>query len=406
MLDGAGSLPANVLVKATLVRSAAAMDSQMLQTAAVLESPTTEAAALVTAGIAAAGATNSSELHLESSGEASTEDADGEDQGEDDEFGQGGKFNTEAELSSDDFDDDRGEEEDGEVAAEPTSDAETAVASTANAQQGPRSTPHATGWLPTQALNPGLTGLYSFSASDVFAWANGYGTEIKRGVSESGFFADRATCRMSDVEGGCISTDSPSYAVAMGGLVQPSISKPPAAAAAAVVSTPPHASDSAAAAAAVTAQDSAVPVAGSLSLAEPHSLFKPLRLTVTAWSTGRVAASREPLPRHRASATGYMLDVSGCAATGQPFTVFRFEGYLSFRSTGRRSADGQAVLENPGSVQELNARCVASKTACRRATFVQAEGLSVGVKDFGPFSAYGSTYFVCVSGAVPAQVTV
>jgi hypothetical protein len=41
----------------------------------------------------------------------------------------------------------------------------------------------------------------------------------------------------------------------------------------------------------------------------------------------------------------------------------------------------------------------------RPATFVQAEGLSVGVRAFGPFRAYGSTYFVCVSQAVPAQVT-
>jgi hypothetical protein len=153
-------------------------------------------------------------------------------------------------------------------------------------------------------------------------------------------------------------------------------------------------------------QDSPVPVAGSFSLAEPHSLFKPLRLTVTAWSAGNAVASHEPLPRHRASATGYMLDVSGCAATGQPFTVFRFDGYLAFRSTGRRSANGKAVLANPGSVQELNARCVASKKGCRRATFVQAEGLRVGVREFGPFSANGSTYFVCVSEAVPAQVTV
>jgi hypothetical protein len=200
---------------------------------------------------------------------------------------------------------------------------------------------------------------------------------------------------MTDKDGGCISLDSPSYAVAMGGLVQP-----PAAAAAAAAAAAPVPKGKA---------GSKPPLASAVNLAAAHSLFKPLRLVITAWSMAGSPANTEPLVKHKAVATGYKLDVSGCAAKGQPFTVFRFDGYLAFRSTGQTKsvrkflwAKKEPVLGNPKSVQELSGRCAAAKQACRRATFVQAEGLSVGEKEFGPFGAYGSTYFVCVSGAVPA----
>jgi hypothetical protein len=252
------------------------------------------------------------------------------------------------------------------------------------------------GWLPNPAESPqlaALSGLYRFSSSDVLGWANGYGGAIKRAVASEGFFAHRGSCTRTDLDGGCISLDGPSFAVAMGGLVQP-----PAAAAAA-----------AAAPMAIGKVGSNSAAASAVNLAEAHSLFKPLRLVITTWDKAGSPANTEPLAKLKAVATGYKLDVSSCAAHGQPFTVFRFDGYLAFRSTGQTKAvrkflwtKREPVLANPNSVQELSGRCVAAKQSCRRATFVQAEGLSVGVKEFGPFGANGSTYFVCVSGAVPA----
>jgi hypothetical protein len=152
-------------------------------------------------------------------------------------------------------------------------------------------------------------------------------------------------------------------------------------------------------------------IAAQHSMAAPHTLFKPLRLVITAWSKGSYPAAAEPLSRLRASATGYQLDVSGCAPQGQPFTVFRFDGHRAFRSTGQVKTERRylvlrqktPVLENPKSVQELSARCTGAKQACRRATFVQSEGLVVGVKEFGAFSAYSATYFVCVSGGAASK---
>lgn len=142
-----------------------------------------------------------------------------------------------------------------------------------------------------------------------------------------------------------------------------------------------------------------------VSLAAAHTLFRPLRLTITAWSKVGWSANAEPYPKFRASAVAYDLDVSGCAPQGHPFTLFRFDGILAFRSTGAKDDSGRAVLANPGSVQELSARCVASQGACRYVTFVQSEALKVGAKEFGPFKAYGATYFVCVEGAVQTAGT-
>jgi hypothetical protein len=161
---------------------------------------------------------------------------------------------------------------------------------------------------------------------------------------------------------------------------------------------------SAAAAAGPTAMQDGL-VKQVVSLAAAHTLFRPLRLTITAWSKVGWSANAEPYPKFRASAVAYDLDVSGCAPQGHPFTLFRFDGILAFRSTGAKDDSGRAVLANPGSVQELSARCVASQGACRYVTFVQSEALKVGAKEFGPFKAYGATYFVCVEGAVQTAGT-
>jgi hypothetical protein len=312
---------------------------------------------------------------------------------------------------------------------------------------------HATGWLPPPTQNPALQaldGLYAFSGADMFTWTNDYGQEITKAVGTAGLVADRSSCRMSDIAGGCISRDSPSYAVAMGGLVQPAAVEDTGAAAgttaagtaaagtAAALMTPVAVDAMNAVAGAVGAgaaapigtaaaaeaaggfkaeQGASAAVSGlptlqtdqmlpDVSLAPADTLFRPLRLTVVAWSKVGWSANAEPYPKFRASAVAYDLDVSRCAAKGTPFTLFRFDGISAFRSTGAKDSLGRAVLANPSSVQELGARCMASKAACRWDTFVQAESLKVGAKDFGPFRAYGATYFVCVAGAVQPPGTV
>jgi len=247
--------------------------------------------------------------------------------------------------------------------------------------------PQSTGWLPSPDKVPNLTrlpGLYSFNAADVLLWCNSYGSEMKRAMGTAGFFASRSKCPYTETAGGCISTDSPSYAVAMGGLVQP----------AAAVS-----------AGSTAATHSASEANQGLSLPAAASMLKPLRLSTTAWSRPEVPANSEPLPQYKAAATAYQLDVSRCAPDGQPLTVFRFDSYLAFRSTASsratapRAGTDSVDLANPSTVEELVARCTASK-AYRRATFVQSSSLSVGSSQFGPFAANGSTYFVCVTGAV------
>lgn len=245
--------------------------------------------------------------------------------------------------------------------------------------------PQSTGWLPRPDEVPSLMrlpGLYSFNAADVLLWCNSYGSEIKRAMGTAGFFASRSNCPYTETAGGCISTDSPSYAVAMGGLVQP----PAAVSAGSAATTHSEAKQ-------------------GLSLSAAGSVFKPLRLSITAWSRPEVPANSEPLTQYKATATAYKLDVSQCAPDGQPLTVFRFDSYLAFRSKASSRAQlshagtDSIDLANPSSVEELVARCAASK-ACRRATFVQSSSLSVGSSQFGPFAANGSTYFVCVTGAV------
>lgn len=260
----------------------------------------------------------------------------------------------------------------------------------------------------------------SLSASDILVWTTNYGDEIQRPIGNPGFFGSRDSCEFEDWEGGCISSDSATYAVAMGGLQHSpaapdgATEQPPAAGRAAMW-LPDGTFDDAAGGTAATARGAfaAATAAATAAAAAANTTQPPwgrIKLTITAWSNPRVPANAEPHPKLRANATAYILDVSGCAARGELFTVFRFDGILPFRSTRTAAAAAadpqeQPVLANPASVQELVARCNSSNTACQSVSFEQGEVQVLGADKFGPIPAYGVTYFVCVKGQVSPRMS-
>lgn len=147
----------------------------------------------------------------------------------------------------------------------------------------------------------------------------------------------------------------------------------------------------------------ALVVRGLLGL--PVAIRSPV-LNITGWSNG-VAYYKEPTAASGATAL-YTLNVAGCAAAGQAFSVYRFNGIQAFRpGTASWSGSGwsQTLVytgTNPASLTALNTRCTAAGANCVKKSFTMAAAPApLTQADMGAFPSNGVTYFVCAAEAAP-----